>query len=263
MRNLRFEDAVLLGFVQGVTEWLPISSSGHLALVQMFLGLKPPLFFDVMLHFGTLLVVLVFFRRNIINFVKKRDFKNDQKGSFLIKVFLGVIPTAIIGVFFSEIFESFFNNVFVVSVALLFTGFMLFISKYIRRENKELGFFQAFLVGIAQGVAIMPGISRSGFTIAVGLLLGVKREEAFKFSFAIFVPAVLGALVKTFIQDFEMTGAFGTSWLDILTGTTVATIIGYLSLKLLAKVLAENHFHLFAYYCWTIGLLTLSAVFFV
>jgi len=255
---LKLEEAVLLGFIQGMTEWLPVSSSGHLAIIQMFLSLEVPLFFDVMLHFGTLLVVLTFFRRNIMKVLKaEQKFRYEREGKLLAKVFLGVASTALIGFVFGDVFESFFTNAFAVGAALLITGFILSASKHVKERGRELGFLQAFLIGAAQGIAIIPGISRSGFTIAVGLLLGVKREEAFNFSFMIFVPAVLGAMAKTFFKDFERIGVNGVGWLDVVIGTAVAAVVGYFSLKLLARVLMEKRLHLFAYYCWTVGTILL------
>lgn len=252
MEDLRLDEAALLGLVQGVTEWLPVSSSGHLALVQIFLELKPPLFFDVMLHFGTLLVVLAFFRHDIAEFFREEK-RREGAGGYLLKVFAALMPTAVIGVVFGDIFESFFSNAVAVAVALLFTGAILYASERVSEGNRKIGFTQAFVIGIAQGIAIIPGVSRSGFTIAAGLLLGVKREETFKFSFAIFVPAVLGALAKTFLEEAGQIGLNGVGWLEVAVGTTVAAVVGYFSIKLLAQILAKRRFHVFAYYCWAVG----------
>jgi len=261
VQNLRIEEAILLGFIQGITEWLPISSSGHLALTQVFLGLKEvPIFFDVMLHFGTLLVVLAFFRQNIADSIREwRKFKYEREGKFLIKVLLGVVPTALVGIVVGEVLKQFFTDILAVSAALLITGSVLFASKHVEEGNDEVGFHQAFLIGVAQGISLIPGISRSGFTIAVGLLLGIKREEAFKFSFTIFVPAVLGALAKTFLDETEHLGMESINWVNIIAGTLIAVVIGYFSLKLLAKTLKEKSFHLFAYYCWSIGAILIIA----
>lgn len=205
-----------------------------------------------MLHFGTLLVVLAFFRHDITGFFRGER-RCEGAGNYLLKVFSALMPTAVIGVAFGDIFESFFSNAVAVAVALLFTGAILYISERVGEGDGQIGFTQAFLIGVAQGIAIIPGVSRSGFTIAAGLLLGVKREETFKFSFAIFVPAVLGALAKTFLEESGRIGLNGVGWLEVSVGTAVAAVVGYFSLKLLAQILAKRRFHVFAYYCWAVA----------
>jgi len=246
--------AIILGIIQGITEWLPISSSGHLAIIQTMLGLKPPLFFDVMLHVGTLLVIIAVFWKDVVKMIwalLKLDFKNSN-GKMAIFIILGSIPTALIGYFFHDIFESFFSNLFAIGAALIITGIILFISKF-AKENRLLNYKDSILIGIAQGISIIPGISRSGLTISIGLFRNIKRIEAAKFSFLLLIPAVIGAAV--YESNELVIGNVDIA--SILIGTVVAVITGYISLKLLLRMIIERRFYLFSYYCWIVGILVI------
>jgi undecaprenyl-diphosphatase len=241
---------LILAIIQGVTEWLPVSSSGHLAIAQAYLGVKPQVVFDVILHMGTLLVVLIVFRKDlaeIFGALIRFDFKAEE-GRLAAFIVVGNIPTAIIGLFFRDVFKSFFYNPLVVGIALLGTGCILFVSRY-GRNGKYMGFSKAFLIGVAQGIALIPGVSRSGVTIAAGLLSKLERAEAFKFSFLLYIPTVIGALI------FESQDLFNReiSWLTIAFGVFVSALTGYFSLKLLRKLLFHEKFHQFAFYCWLLG----------
>jgi len=248
---LTFLQAIILGIVQGITEWLPVSSSGHLVIVQQLFGLKVPVFFDVLLHLGTLGVILVFFWKDIIELIKviiHRDFKSEY-GRLFIFILLGSIPTAIIGLVFHELLVSFFSNLLVVGVALIATGTLLFFCE--RREGKkELTIRESLLIGLAQGLAIIPGISRSGSTIGLGLLSGIDRDKLIRFSFLLSVPAVLGASL------FESRNIVFSQieWLPFLSGMIVSGIVGYFSLKFLIKFIKERRLKVFSWYCWIIGI---------
>jgi len=211
-----------------------------------------------MLHVGTLFVVLAVFWRDIIKIIKafvKLDFKTDE-GKFALFIVVGSVPTALIGFFFHDILESFFYNLLVVGIALLITGFVLFISEQ-RKNNRELDYLDSLLIGIAQGVAIIPGISRSGVTIATGLLRKVKKEMAFKYSFLLSVPAVMGA---TIMESRDLV-AGNVDVVPMFLGAIIAMIVGYVSLKFLQKIVMKEKFHLFAYYCWIVGLITVFSYF--
>jgi undecaprenyl-diphosphatase len=257
--TLTLIDVLILAVVQGVTEWLPISSFGHLAIVEEYLGLELPLIFNVMLHVGTLFVVLAVFWRDIVKIVKalvSLDFKTDE-GKLALFIAVGSIPTALIGFFFRNLFESFSHNLLLVGVALLVTGFVLFVSER-RKADRELGFLDSLLIGIAQGIAITPGISRSGVTIATGLLRRVKKETAFKYSFLLSVPAVVGAAVME-SRDLVVGNV---DVVALFLGAIISMIVGYVSLKFLRQVVIKGRFHLFAYYCWIVGLITIFSRFF-
>ena len=247
-------DILILAVVQGITEWLPISSFGHLAIVEEWLGLELPLIFNVMLHVGTVFVVLAVFWRDIIKIAKalvSLDFGTDE-GKLALFVAVGSVPTALIGFFFRDIFESFSHNLLAVGVALLITGFVLFISK-MRKTNRGLSCLNSLLVGTAQGIAVAPGISRSGVTIATGLLRGVKKEIAFKYSFLLSVPAVIGATV----MESKDLVSNNVDVLALFLGVIISAVVGYISLKFLQRVVMKEKFHLFAYYCWIVGLITI------
>ena len=249
--------AIILGFIQGVTEWLPISSSGHLRFAELLLELRLPLLFDVTLHLGTLVVILIFFRKDIkaiLSALLRRDF-NSENGRLIPLIVTGTIPTALAGLAFSNAITEYFSGFFPIAAAFLAGGIMLYLSKNGRERSDEITYLESFAIGIAQGVALIPGMSRSGLTISIALLLGIKRKKAFKFSFLLSVPAVLGALGLTLIEEIETLTPIGVDWKDIFLGITVSMIVGYFALKLLWKALAGRKFHLFALYCWLVGAL--------
>ena len=240
-------EAIFLGLVQGLTEWLPISSSGHLVIVQQLLEIDVPLSFDVMLHFGTLLAVFVFFWKDILKILKslfKLDFKS-QDGKLGLYIIVGNVPIAVAGYFFHDVFEALFSNLTVVAVALIVTGILLFLTKY-SRGRRKLNVFDCILVGIAQAFALIPGISRSGSTISTGLFRGLDKESVFKFSFLLAVPAVIGGNLLELNQGLEV-------GLEMVVGTLIAAIVGYLSLKFLFRTLQKGKFYWFSVYCWVVG----------
>ena len=198
-------EVLILAIVQGITEWLPISSSGHLAIIQQYFGLNVPVLFDVILHVGTLLVVMVVFRKDIVKIfriVARFDFKIEE-GKLALYIILGSVPTALIGFLFEETIESFFSNLLVIGYAFIATGVILYLSKLPKNKNRLLNYLDALLIGTAQGIALIPGISRSGVTISTGLLRHVKKEKAFQYSFLLFIPAVIGATVRTSVKEWH------------------------------------------------------------
>jgi len=198
------------------------------------------------------------FRRDILEILKaliKLDFKTEE-GKLALYIAIGSVPTAFIGFIFHDIFESFFHNLFAVGIALLITGSFLYVSER-RKNGKELGWLDSLLIGIAQGIAIIPGISRSGATITTGLLRKVEKEKAFRYSFLLSIPAIIGATatesMRVNVGDVDAA--------VMLLGVIISLVVGYVSLKLLLKVVLREKFHLFAYYCWTVGaIIVLSQV---
>jgi undecaprenyl-diphosphatase len=257
-------ETIILGIVQGLTEWLPISSTGHLKLFENLLNMKVPILFDVILHAGTLIVVLVFFRKEISKILlalAHLDFKTEH-GRMVPLIIVGVVPTALIGLVFGWLIEDAFTTALRIGIAFLFCGVMLYSAKFGKEKTDSINYSTAIMIGIAQGIAIIPGISRSGATIAVALLLGIKREEAFKFSFLISIPAILGALGYTVYAGFSKLTSTGLDYAEILAGAIVAMVVGYFALKLLWKIISKGKFHLFAFYCWILGaVLVLLSVF--
>jgi len=246
-------EILILAVVQGVTEWLPISSSGHLVIVQEWMGLEElPLLFPVTLHVGTLFVILLTFWKDIGNIFKalfRLDFKSEE-GKLALYIVVGSLPTAAIGFVFHDILESFFYSLFAVGVALLITGFFLYISER-RKNGRKLGGLDSLLIGIAQGVAIVPGVSRSGVTITTGLLRKVEKEKVFRYSFLLSIPAIIGAAVTeaTNLTVSNVDPAI------LLLGAVTSMTVGYASLKLLLKIVLRERLHFFAYYCWIVGII--------
>jgi len=248
-------ETIILGIIQGLTEWLPISSTGHLKLTEYFFGLRVPILFDVVLHIGTLVVVLFFFRtdiKKILSAFAHFNFKTEH-GLLIPLIIVGTIPTALIGLAFGQPIESVFQSPLPIATAFVLCGIVLYSAKAAKEEEENISYLTALVIGIAQGIAIIPGISRSGATIAVALLLGIKRERAFKFSFLLSIPAIIGALGYTAYKDYGTLASAELGWTEILAGVAVAMIAGYLALKLLWKILAKKKLHLFAFYCWLFG----------
>lgn len=265
--------AILLGIIQGLTEFLPISSSGHLVLGQHLLGIKEPeLLFDVVLHLGTLVAVVLVFRQEIIGLLieltylprvvfsgKKIRQAYAERPNFkmIILVLAGTVPTGLIGFLFKDGFERLFASTLAVGIALLFTGLILFLTKYAGRKGKpieRMSLGDAVIIGVAQGLAITPGVSRSGLTICTGLFRGLNRELAARYSFLVFIPAIVGALI---LEIGSMgAGTFGA--LDLSFGFLAAFLSGWGALVFLLKLVKKGKLHVFAYYCWLLGLVTIG-----
>jgi len=254
---MNFIEVFILAIIQGITEWLPISSSGHLVIVQQLWSLNVPVFFDVALHVGTLIAVLVFLRREVANILKavaRLDFKTEE-GKLAKLIIVGSVPTAVLGFLFQDLFESFFSNLLAVGVAFMVTGCILYASKLAHNKNKSINYFDALLIGTAQGIALIPGVSRSGITISTGLLRRVKKEKAIQYSFLLYIPAVIGATIGTSLTEWKNLAVTEVIVFSIVFGLLVTAIVGYVFLKLLFKVVVKEKFHVFAFYCWAIGLL--------
>lgn len=234
-----------LGILQGLTEFLPVSSSGHLTIVQSLIPRfsQPGVLFDVMLHFGTILAVLVFFRKTIL----KISFK------YLMFLVLASIPAAFFGFLFKHQFEAMFSNVKLVGFALLITGVINLLTHLAKKQAKILDAKKSILIGLMQAVAIIPGVSRSGSTIFAGVKLGLTAEDAATFSFLLSVPAVLGANLLEIISDHS--GVM--NWGPYGVGMLFSFITGSLAIGLVIKFLKRGWFKYFAIYCFVIGLLAL------
>ncbi len=249
--------AVLLGILQGVTEWLPISSSGHLALAQMFLDIDATVPFDIMLHLGTLLAVVAFYRRDLIAMARgilARDSKSLRLAGLII---LCAIPTAVIGLAFKGVFEGFFSSPPAVASMLAITGIFLIVSSGAKPGEGRPDARSAILIGIAQGIAVAPGISRSGSTIGTALLLGIGREEAARFSFLAAIIPILGAAALEGRHILDS----GFEPVPLIAGFLAAAVAGYLSIGILLRILRGGRFEWFGYYCLAVSAITLAASF--
>jgi len=271
VNELTYLNAVLLGIVQGLTEFLPISSSGHLAMTQKFMGLDATnqqlLFFDILMHLGTLIAVAYVFARPMLLFMRrlrKELFGPPVRDKFAYRIalltILAVIPTGIIGLGLKDEFEQAFGNEIGICMGLILTGVLLSLTAVVPRGKrgwKKFAWWQAVLIGIAQGAAIMPGISRSGSTICMASFCGIRRRWAAQFSFLIVAPVIVGAAIlqiKEFVSvsDIKLSSL---SWGPLVVGTVVATLVGVLSLRVLLSFVRKARLHLFAPYCWTMAII--------
>jgi undecaprenyl-diphosphatase len=247
---MNFLQAIALGFVQGATEFLPVSSSGHLALTQQLFGFKEAnLTFDTFLHFGTLLAVILFFWKDLL--------KLKLKNWLIIAV--GTIPAIFVGLLIKDYIESIVTSTLLVSGFLIITGiFNLISDKNLENTNtkKEIGFKIAFITGLFQALAIIPGISRSGSTLLGGLLQKVDRKEAFKFSFYLSIPAILGATLLQGLDVLEI-GLNGISPYLYLIGAVTAFITGVSSLRIFKYIIEKAKLEVFGWYCIVVGSLVI------
>jgi undecaprenyl-diphosphatase len=247
-------EAMLWGLVQGLTEFLPISSSGHLVLVPEFMGVEPPdLATSALLHLGTLAAVLLYYRKDL---VKLTHFRRDAEARHILRLLIvGTIP-ATIGIVLERQLELFQESVTAVAIALLATGVVLVISGFIARRLKtmeEATGTDALLVGIAQATALLPGVSRSGMTITASLARGLSAEQAARFSFLLAVPAIAGGGV---IEAVQLAGEGGIT-AELWVGVLVAAVSGYLAIAFLIRTLVRIGLRPFALYCFVVGVLAL------
>ena len=244
--------ALILGVIQGITEWLPISSSGHLVLLQQLFGLGASVAFDALLHLATLLVIAIVFWKDILAIIKSVfSLKWDENTKLLLFIIIATIPTAIIGILFKDWLTALFTNLLLLGVFFIVNGIILFITRFAKDKNKELNWWQSIIIGVAQGISIIPSISRSGATVSTGLFFGIRKEKLIKFSFLIAIPAIIGAfIVESKDLIFESTGA-------LVLGSLAALVVGYFSLRLIIRIIEKGKWHYFAYYCLILGTLIL------
>lgn len=245
-----FIQALLLGLVQGITEFLPVSSSGHLVLLQQVMGLREvPLFFDTMLHMGTLVAVVVVLFWDIVG-VFRHPVKNH-----LGMLIIATIPAAAVGYFFSDFFESVFENGQYLGFCFLATALILVVSEQIAarmKPRKQIAIQNALSMGVMQAVAIFPGISRSGATIAGGLFTGVDRMQAARFSFLMSVPVIIGSAGSSGVSALQA-GLGDVSWTQIIAGTIAAGITGYFAVKFMLAIIQKTKLYGFAVYAAALG----------
>jgi undecaprenyl-diphosphatase len=264
---------ILLGIIQGLTEFLPVSSSGHLVIFQNLLGLKEPeLLLDTTLHLGTLLAVCIYFRSDLGNMVlgiwkflfhgkapESREETHRAYAALTWWVLIGTIPTGLMGFFFRRPFESLFGSVSLVAVMLLVTGTVVGLTRFKPGnpvKGRPFGYLVSLAIGTAQGLAIIPGISRSGATIACGLFLGLKRETAGRFSFLLSIPAIVGAMLLQ-LKDARISTI---DLFPLVCGFCSSAVVGLLALKVLMGMVRKGHLAYFAPYCWALGLLVLAVI---
>lgn len=263
--------AIIIGLVQGLTEFLPVSSSAHLIFAQQALGVADVgLAFDVLLHVGTLVAVIVYFFNDIIEMIKGfflslvdlkegkfiPELKRDPYKKLAWLTIIATIPVGVVGILFNDIVEELFTGLTVPAFLLLITGCLLYASQRMnsgRIDVTNITVKEALIMGCGQALAILPGLSRSGTTIATGLFAGLDKEFAAKFSFILSIPAILGAAVVQ-LKDL---GSANIEFSVCIAGFIVAAISGYFAISFLLKLVREKSLDIFAYYCWIVGIIIL------
>lgn len=263
--------AIIIGLVQGLTEFLPVSSSAHLIFAQQALGVADVgLAFDVLLHVGTLVAVIVYFFNDIIEMIKGfflslvdlkegkfiPELKRDPYKKLAWLTIIATIPVGVVGILFNDIVEELFTGLTVPAFLLLITGCLLYASQRMnsgRIDVTNITVKEALIMGCGQALAILPGLSRSGTTIATGLFAGLDKEFAAKFSFILSIPAILGAAVVQ-LKDL---GSANIEFSACIAGFIVAAISGYFAISFLLKLVREKSLDIFAYYCWIVGIIIL------
>ena len=259
--------------IQGLTEFLPVSSSGHLVLFQNIFGLsEPEIFFDICLHGGTLLAIVLVFWKEILDIltalfslpklIKQAGgvmslFRSSEPIRLAILILMGTIPTGLLGVLFHGVADQLFSSLRMVGIMLMVTGTLLWITRRhaaLGRPVSAMTLKDALIIGVVQGLAVIPGISRSGATISVALLLGVDRAVAGRYSFLLSIPAILGALVLGLDSNVMEKSSAGAG--ELFLGTAMAAIVGYISLVVLMRLVKRGKLAAFAPYCWGLGMLT-------
>ncbi len=250
-------EALVLGIVQGLTEFLPVSSSGHLEIVKALFGdtliAEDSMFMTVMMHGATALSTIVIFRKEIAEiFIGIFQFKWNEQTIFSVKIILSMVPAAFVGVVFNDQIEALFDGrILLVGLMLLLTALLLFLADKAKTTNKSVGYKDAIIIGVSQAIAILPGISRSGATISTSVLLGVDRSKAARFSFLMVVPLILGKMAKDLLSsDFTTSGQ---SFAPVAIGFIAAFITGLFACTWMIKLVKKSKLTSFAVYCAIVG----------
>ena len=255
-------NAIILGVIQGITEFLPVSSSGHLEIVKTILGEskaeEESLVMTVVLHFATALSTIIIFRKDILEIFRGLlQFKHSDSFQFSLKIVLSMIPAVIVGVFFNNEIEALFGGALtLVGGMLLITGLLLFFADKAKDSEKQVDIKNSLLIGLSQAIAILPGISRSGATISTAVILGIDKEKAARFSFLMVVPLIFGKMAKDILSgDIQYASA---TFLPLVIGFLAAFITGMIACKWMIKLVKSSQLKYFAYYCFSVGIIVIA-----
>lgn len=258
-------EALILGIIQGLTEFLPISSSGHLEIGSVILGVESEenLLFAVVVHLATAFATIMVFRKDI--YVLLSDlfkFQNNESFRFCMAILISMIPVFVVGILFKDEIESFFSgNMVLVGSMLLVTCFLLLFAHYKKDGDKNVNYFAAFIIGLAQAIAILPGVSRSGATISMALILGVERSKAARFSFLMVLIPIFGASLLQLKDYFEAPQSHQIAPLSLMVGFIAAFISGFIACKWMLQIVKKGQLTFFAYYCLIVGLIAIISTF--
>ncbi len=254
--------AVILGIVQGLTEFLPVSSSGHLELVKYFLGdtslAEESLLMTVTLHAATALATLVVFRKDVASiFQGLFQFEWNEASKFSVKIIISMVPAALIGLLFEDQIELLFNQqILLVGFMLIITGLLLYLADRARKTDKQVGYWDALIIGVAQAIAILPGISRSGATISSSVLLGIDRERSARFSFLMVVPLILGKMAKDLLSG-DLTES-SAQLLNLSAGFVAAFITGLFACVWMIRLVKNSKLTYFSVYCFIVAIIAIA-----
>lgn len=260
-------DAIILGVIQGLTEFLPVSSSGHIELGKAVLGTdlgnkEENLLFTVLVHFATALSTIIVFRKDVMELLKGLfSFKWNEETQFISKIVLSMIPAVIVGLLFEEQLEKLFEGqIILVGFMLIITGLLLFLAGRAKRTEKGVSWKDALIIGVSQAVAMLPGISRSGATISTSVLLGNDRAKAARFSFLMVVPLIFGKIAKDMLDVVKGdTVIDNVSMTPLIAGFLAAFIVGLLACTWMISLVRKARLHYFSYYCFAVGILAIIA----
>ena len=257
-------DAIILGVIQGLTEFLPVSSSGHLEITRELLDTNQlpsdNLLMTSVLHFATALSTILVFRKDIYNLIKGLfDKENKPSKSYIIKILIAIVPAGLVGFLLSDEIEFLFSgNMILVGIMLIITGTLLFLTKILKTKNFKISSLHALIIGLSQAFAVIPGISRSGATICTSLFLGNNKSEAAKFSFLIVIPVIFGAILKDVLSGDIFDNEIKISILII--GFISSFLTGVLACKLMLKIVANNNLIYFSFYCFVLGIISIFII---
>ncbi|MEM9647859.1 MAG: undecaprenyl-diphosphate phosphatase [Bacteroidota bacterium] len=255
-------DAIILGIIQGLTEFLPVSSSGHLELGKAILGAdslpEESLLFTVVLHFATALSTIIVFRKDVWEILRGLfQFKWNEETQFSLKIIISMIPAALVGFFLEDFLEVFFDGaIIIVGIMLLITAILLYLADLAKTTDKGVSYRGAFVIGMAQAVAILPGISRSGATISAAVLLGVDKSKSARFSFLMVVPLIIGKMAKDLLSG--EVNFVGDQAVAMGVGFIAAFIAGLAACTWMIKLVRQSKLSYFAIYCLIVGLIAIA-----
>jgi undecaprenyl-diphosphatase len=254
-------EALILGLVQGLTEFLPVSSSGHLEIGKAILHIqaRDNLTFSIVVHGATVLSILVVFYRDLRDLLAGAlRLEYNESSSYLVKIILSMIPVGVVGVFFKEQVESFFTgNLVLVGSMLLVTAALLIITNFVPSGQRKIGYFDSLVIGIAQAIAVLPGISRSGATISTAIYLGNKRDEAARFSFLMVILPIIAANMLD-LMGMESGGAGSVGWVPLAVGFAAAFVSGLIACRWMLSIVRKGKLLYFGIYCLVIGIIAIA-----